>query len=312
MTRSSVLREYEERVEAVLKENGGHASAFNAGGARCQGDIVIFLDADDLLAPEAAARAAVPSRRTRTSSRSNRGWRWSTPRGADRPRQAAAAHSDAQRRRPSRRASQPFDLPWVPTSANSFRLEAILRIMPIPEREYRICADRYLVHLVALLGPVVSLDEVGAYYRVHGDNAYESHNPQLNLDRLRLTIRFEQSTAAGLLRVAEEVALDHPAEILSIADLANRMISLRLAPRRAPSCRGQPPLAAGRGVESNGAADQRLAVDEGNVRRLVRRDGRRAAALRTAPRDGFPLPRAPPGTQSPARAVSARGRRRGG
>ena len=82
-------------------------------------------------------------------------------------------------------SSQPFDLVWMPTSANSFRLEAMRRVMPIPEQEYRMCAERYLVHLIALLGPVVSLDEVGAYYRVHGDNAYESLNPQLNLDRLR-------------------------------------------------------------------------------------------------------------------------------
>ncbi len=55
---AEVLRRYEDRVTVVLKENGGHASAFNAGFDRCEGDIVIYLDADDLLNPEAAARAA--------------------------------------------------------------------------------------------------------------------------------------------------------------------------------------------------------------------------------------------------------------
>jgi glycosyltransferase involved in cell wall biosynthesis len=230
-----VLRACEGRVEAVLKENGGHASAFNAGVARCRGDIVIFLDADDLLAPEAAARAArtfaADENVVKVQSRMEVVDAEGRSTGLVKPPPHIPMPNGDVRRE---ELSQPFDLPWVPTSANSFRLEAIRRIMPIPEREYRMCAERYLVHLVALLGPVVSLDEVGAFYRVHGDNAYESLNPQLNLDRLRLTIRVEQSTAAGLLRVAEEIDLDHPAEILSVADLANRMISLRLAPGEHP------------------------------------------------------------------------------
>ena len=56
--RASCSREYADRVEVVLKENGGQASALNAGFEHCRGDVVIFLDADDVLHPEAAARVA--------------------------------------------------------------------------------------------------------------------------------------------------------------------------------------------------------------------------------------------------------------
>src|SRR5205807_188459 len=38
------------------KENGGQASAFNAGFAASRGDVVVFLDADDLLLPSAVER----------------------------------------------------------------------------------------------------------------------------------------------------------------------------------------------------------------------------------------------------------------
>ncbi len=70
--------------------------------------------------------------------------------------------------------SYPFDLPWLATSANSFRSEALHRIFPIPTAEYPVSgADWYLVHLTALLGKVVSLEEVSAFYRVHGANNYE-------------------------------------------------------------------------------------------------------------------------------------------
>ena len=50
----AVVARYGDRITAVLKQNGGQASAFNEGWARCRGDAVIFLDADDLLLPDAA------------------------------------------------------------------------------------------------------------------------------------------------------------------------------------------------------------------------------------------------------------------
>src|SRR3954449_8708213 len=53
-----VIAGYGDRVRAVYKENGGQASAFNAAFAACTGDVVIFLDADDALLPQTAARAA--------------------------------------------------------------------------------------------------------------------------------------------------------------------------------------------------------------------------------------------------------------
>ncbi len=53
-----LLGDYADQVEVVLKENGGQASAINAGFEHCRGDVVIFLDADDLLDPGAAARVA--------------------------------------------------------------------------------------------------------------------------------------------------------------------------------------------------------------------------------------------------------------
>ena len=52
-----VIASYGDRIIPVLKENGGQASAFNAGYATSQGDAVIFVDADDALLPRAAELA---------------------------------------------------------------------------------------------------------------------------------------------------------------------------------------------------------------------------------------------------------------
>src|SRR4051794_26221602 len=52
-----IIRSYGGDVLVELKENAGQASAMNAGFARASGDIVCFLDADDLLYPSAAVAA---------------------------------------------------------------------------------------------------------------------------------------------------------------------------------------------------------------------------------------------------------------
>src|SRR5687767_13468728 len=52
-----VIASYGERVVAVFKENGGQASAYNAGFAHATGDVVCFLDADDTLHPNAMVTA---------------------------------------------------------------------------------------------------------------------------------------------------------------------------------------------------------------------------------------------------------------
>src|SRR5260370_6728299 len=51
------IKRYGDRIIPVFKPNGGQASAFNAAFERTSGDVVIFLDADDLLLPDAVANA---------------------------------------------------------------------------------------------------------------------------------------------------------------------------------------------------------------------------------------------------------------
>ena len=52
-----IIAGYGSGVTAVLKINGGQASAFNAGFAASHGEVVIFLDADDTLSHTAVERA---------------------------------------------------------------------------------------------------------------------------------------------------------------------------------------------------------------------------------------------------------------
>ena len=55
---AEIIRGYGARLRPVFKANGGQASALNAGFELGHGDLVIFLDADDMLLPMAVERTA--------------------------------------------------------------------------------------------------------------------------------------------------------------------------------------------------------------------------------------------------------------
>ena len=143
-----IIQGYGERIVPVLKENGGQASAFNAGFASSTGEIVIFLDADDYLAPEAAQRVA-------------ESWR---P-GLSKIQYLLEVVNEKGE---GKGQVEPFDrkLPngdlrdlilsqglyaSPPTSGNAFDRDALNRILPMPEKEWRICADGYIIMLTPLL-----------------------------------------------------------------------------------------------------------------------------------------------------------------
>jgi glycosyltransferase involved in cell wall biosynthesis len=231
-----VLRRYEERVEVVLKEQGGQASALNAGLERCRGDVLLVLDADDVLRPHAAERVAAAFAASPSLSKVQfpiaivdaEG----NPTGAVKPGGHLRAPVGDQRRA---ELAFPFDLPWLPGGGTGFRGEAVRRILPIPAADYpRSGADWYLVHLTALLGEAALLDEVCASYRVHGGNAYEQERDEIDLDHIREAIVFAGATSRSLEALADELGLERPERILSYSDLANRLVSLRLDPGRHP------------------------------------------------------------------------------
>jgi glycosyltransferase involved in cell wall biosynthesis len=231
-----VLGNYEDGVTIVLKENGGQASALNAGMEHCEGDLVLFLDADDILKPQAAARAAAAFAVNPSLAKVQ--FRMEVIDSGGRPTGVLKPPLHLPMPRGDQRSAElafPFDLAWLPTSANAFRTDLLRTILPIPERAFPVCgADWYLIHLMTLLGKVDSLEEVCGSYRVHGGNNYEPDAPRLDLAHVRQTIGFARTTSEALLRLAAELDLPHPDRILSLADLGNRLVSLRLQPELHP------------------------------------------------------------------------------
>src|SRR2546428_10583836 len=52
-----IIASYGDRIIPVLKQNGGQNSALNAGFSSSRGDVILFLDSDDVLLPTAVEAA---------------------------------------------------------------------------------------------------------------------------------------------------------------------------------------------------------------------------------------------------------------
>ena len=182
----AVLERYanDARIRLILQENGGQAVAMNVGFAASSGDIVIFLDSDDTLHPNAVEMVLSH-------------WRPGLSRC-----QYALEIIDGENRRhglhPCGQAMEEGDVHWklvvggyyrfMPTSGNAFARAALLPIFPIPETEWRICSDTYLVNMSTAYGAVRNIDVPLGCYRVHGSNNWyrEVRDPEHLRDIWRL------------------------------------------------------------------------------------------------------------------------------
>jgi hypothetical protein len=233
---AAVIASYADRLAPVFKENGGQASAFNVGLAHSQGEIVIFLDADDELYAQVvqqivAAFAADPQvvrvqYRLAVIDETGRAT------GATKPPGHRAVPQGELHRQVLLFGD---DLPWLPTSGNAFSAAMLRQLFPMPEAPYRLCADYYLSNLTPLFGKVAALPGIGGNYRVHGANQYET--AQLDLAQVRQIVQRTRQTHELLTTTARRLGLAEAADevaALSITYPANRLVSLRLDPAHHP------------------------------------------------------------------------------
>ncbi|WP_424990515.1 glycosyltransferase [Fluviibacterium sp. S390] len=161
-----ILDRYDDRLIAIRKPNGGQASAFNAGLARTTGEIVVFLDADDVLEPDASALI----RASWNPALAALGYRMSLIDETGARIGAYPLWPPSGDMRPDLLSRGQF--PFVPTSGNAFNGARLRPFFPLPEARWRISADAVLLRLAAMLGPIRQLDIPLARYRVHGGNGY--------------------------------------------------------------------------------------------------------------------------------------------
>jgi glycosyltransferase involved in cell wall biosynthesis len=165
-----IIAGYGDRITPVLKQNGGQASAFNAGFRVSQGERICFLDSDDLLLPTAVEKADTLMRDPHVAKVH---WplRGMDARGTDTGQLFPTGDLPEGDLQASLLSGGPCGYAWPPTSGNLWSRRFLERIFPMPEAEFRICPDLYLSALAPLFGSIGALQEPQGCWRIHGENS---------------------------------------------------------------------------------------------------------------------------------------------
>jgi glycosyltransferase involved in cell wall biosynthesis len=169
-----IIAEYGDQIVPIFKKNGGQASAFNAGVAASRGEILCFLDADDLFHPQKVTQVVNVFCQQGVNTKPMM------------VHHLLAVKSDNGEDVEGRPYGKPHDAPfnlyafaqryrfvWYeagPTTTLSINRMLARKIFPLPETGVRVSGDDFIVCGASLLGEVISINVILGRYRVHNNN----------------------------------------------------------------------------------------------------------------------------------------------
>jgi glycosyltransferase involved in cell wall biosynthesis len=202
----AVIESFGASIIATFKSNGGQASALNAGFKKSTGNLVIFLDADDLLKPYCVAEIV-------------RHWRSDLMKlhfNLEVIDASGKAVGCLYMKPPLPRGDLREHLLTSGTvasmgmSGNVFPRTFLEQVMPMPEVGWERGADTYLFNLATLTGQVGAIDEALGGYRVHGNNvSAKVKKGNVNKLALRKFLQREILTDQSLNEYGQKIGVDY-------------------------------------------------------------------------------------------------------
>jgi glycosyltransferase involved in cell wall biosynthesis len=169
-----IIADYKDQITPIFKTNGGQASAFNKGFELSKGDIIYFLDSDDVLFSnaiqdsigffqnEGVAKVHWPLLKINKEGKLIDGIAPTLPliEGNLLPELIISG--------PGGKGGYKH---CPPTSGNIWSRNYLTNVFPIPEEVYKTCPDHYLLVHAPVFGEIRKIEKPLAYFRSHGDNA---------------------------------------------------------------------------------------------------------------------------------------------
>jgi hypothetical protein len=197
-----VIAGYGERVLPLWKANGGQASALNAGYRASRGEVIFFVDSDDLLLPTAVEKALPFFADPRVAK-----VHWSLWTVDDKGQGSGDAIMPDLPEGDLRAAvirDGPYGYLWPDTTGNAWARWFLERVLPMPEEEFRTCPDLYLCGLAPLFGIIGRIPEPQGCWRSHSQNQSVCHAFE---ERLRAGLRREACCFDALSRCCQSAGI---------------------------------------------------------------------------------------------------------
>lgn len=220
----ALIEKYGSRIRAILKENGGQASAFNVGIEAAEGVYILLLDSDDALEPYAVEKALAlidPS-----AVRLLFGLKI-----IDREGQLTGTYQSGEKIEfigtLGESILKSVGALATPTSGNFFLASALKASMPIPEQDFRICADAYIFIKIGEFGPVQKVTDCLARYRVHGSNHFFHESGRFGLEDASLT-RLVENLIKVWAMIGNYLQEHEPERMVEVTNASLKLSSLEL------------------------------------------------------------------------------------
>jgi glycosyltransferase involved in cell wall biosynthesis len=190
-----IITGYEGQVIPVFKQNGGQASAFNAGFEVSQGDLICFLDADDIMLPTRVETAVQI-----LNQHPNAGWSYHQLGLMDEAGNPFETnHLDVTidqvyefdlRQEMQQGTLRQLALPLPGIVGLTFRRSHLEQILPMPEADGISLSDSYVQLVSCYVSPGVAFPLQLEWQRIHGSNGFTQ-----NGDRIKVSARIHLMTA---------------------------------------------------------------------------------------------------------------------
>jgi hypothetical protein len=233
-----VIRSFGEKITAILKENGGQREANNVGFGRSAGDVVIFLDADDVLVP-GALRSIASVWRTGLSKvqvlmervdAQGRPIRSGIPKMRNViPKIPPGMSPEAIRHW----AYEISEYPTPPGSGNAWARSFLERIFPL-DASYDSFTDSTCIAMAPYMGDVETIAAPLVLYRMHGanDSAMSANTSNFGREITRALKRHHAACKACTMTGRPPPPLSTLFSAPHLLQL--RVASLRLTPEQHP------------------------------------------------------------------------------
>lgn len=176
-----IVRKFAPRVRLLRKENGGQASAFNAGIPEVGGEVISFLDGDDWFAPgKLTAVMNALEQHPEAAAVGHGHFKVKITTGETflhNPEENQLVNLES----PKAAGQARLVLHFLQMGALTVRKATALRALPIPER-LTFCADTPIT-TVAMIDGAYILNQPLFYYRQHSNNLFAARSDASQLQR---------------------------------------------------------------------------------------------------------------------------------